>query len=283
MLTASSRKRSDSHSAKRVKNKTTDPRSRIPELVLTFLGIGIPAGLAVPLAMNAVSLKNEHRVAMACGAISLGSLLLSWALTLHERSCCCTKKVIFSWTLFSIITTLCILILFVELTDVFAWNSTVMTEDRDEWSSRGFAVAGSLMLSSFLINWFYLCRCLGKENRRRNSQERKKIRKRLKINGFHQKRRKSSKRNSSRRSSSNTRPKRQRRERSDRQRSQSASAIVARVCENTGGGKKSMSHIVEMNSSWLDGKSRSRSRSRSRRSHARPLQLHSKSYRRAML
>jgi len=285
MITASSRQRSGSHSARRVKKMTTKPRSRIPEILLTFLGIGIPASLALPLAMNNVLLKNEHQVALACGALPLGSFMLSLAMVLHERSCCYTSKVIFSWCLFSIITILCLLIVFLELTDVFAWGSTLMTEDRDEWGSRGFAVAGTLMLTSFLINWFYLCRCLGDDNRKRDIRTIKKNRKQLKmkINGIHKKRRNSSRRSSSRRSFSHSRPKRKKRERFDRQRSQSASAIVARVCENTGGGKKSMSHIVEMNSSWLDGNTRSRSRSRSRRSHARPLNLHSKSNRRAML
>jgi len=276
MLTASSRKRSDSNRTRRVKKKTMRTMknsSRIPEILLTFLGVGIPASLALPLAMDVVSLKNEHQVALACGALTLGSFLLSWGLALHERTCCCSNKVIFSWCLFSIITTFCVLISFVELADISKWGITLMTEDKDEWSSRGFAVAGSLMLVSFLINWFYLCRCLGSENRRRKERE-------------ESKRRNSSKRKNSRRSFSHSgasRPKQLKRERAERQRSRSASAIVARVCENTGGAKKSLSHIVEMNSSWLDKNSRSRSRSRSRRSHARPLQLHSMSSRRAML
>jgi len=274
MPTVSSRRGSGSKSSRRVKNKTMKCRSRVPEILLTFVGICIPGGLALALAMDVVPLSVEHQIALACGALALGSFLLSLAMSLHERSCCYTRKVLFSWILFSFIVVLCSLVLLVELTDIFAKSSSIMTKDRDKWSSMGFAVAGSLMLASFLINWYYLCRCPSKGNshKTQNIGESRKKRKQSKINGFRQ-----SRRNSSRRSSSHTRSKQRSRKQSERPRSKSASAIVARVCENTGGGSKSMSHIVEMNSSWLNGRPSSRSRSRSRFSHARPLNLHSMS------
>lgn len=285
MLTVSSRRRSSSKSERQVKKKTMKRRSNVPEILITFLGICIPGGLALTLAMDVVSLSVEHQVALACGAIALGSFLLSLAMSIHERSCCCTRKVLFSWSLSAIIIVLCLLVLLLELTDIFAMSSNILTKDRDKWSSKGFAVAGSLMLASFLINWYYLCRCYRNRNsdktRSRDIEESRKKRRRSKskINGFHQ-----SRRNSSRRSSSHTRTKRRSRKQSARPRSKSASAIVARVCENTGGGSKSMSHVVEMNSSWLNGSSKNRSRSRSRRSHshARPLNLHSMSNRRSI-
>jgi len=283
MLTVSSRRRSGSKSERQVKKKTMKRRSNLPEILITFLGICIPGGLALTIALDVVSLSVEHQVALACGAIALGSLLLSLAMSLHERSCCCTKKVLFSWSLSFIIIVLCLLVLLLELTDIFAMSSTIMTNDRDKWSSKGFAVAGSLMLASFLTNWYYLCRCSTKGNtsktRSRDIGESRKKRRRSKINGFHQPRR-----SSSRRSSSHTRSKRRSRKQSERPRSRSASAIVARVCENTGGGSRSMSHVVEMNSSWLKRNSKNRSRSRTRRSHthARPLNLHSMSNRRSI-
>merc|ERR1719193_2646058 len=144
MRTPSSRGRSGSKSAKRV-TKTTKRWSRIPMIILTLLGIGLPASVALPLAWNAVSLRTEHQVALACSAISVGSLLLSWAMSLHERSCCYTVKIRCSWFLFSVIVVLCVLILFVDLTDIFAWGSSIDTKDRNKWSSIGFAVAGTLM------------------------------------------------------------------------------------------------------------------------------------------
>lgn len=280
MPTVSSRRGSGSKSSRRVKKKTMKRRSRVPEILLTFVGICIPGGLAIALAMDVVPLSVEHQVALTCGAIALGSFLLSLAMSLHERSCCCTWKVSFSWSLFSIIIVLCSLVLLVELTDIFAMSSSIMAKDRDKWSSKGYAVAGSLMLASFLHNWYYLCRCPSNGNtdktRSQDSEESRK-RKQSNINGFRQPRR-----NSSRRSSSHTRSNRRSRKQSERPRSKSASATVVRVCENTGGGSKSMSHIVEMNSSWLNGSSKNRSRSRSRRSHARPLNLHSMSNQRAI-
>jgi len=285
MLAVSSRRRASSRSTRQVKKKTMKARSNVPEILLTFLGICIPGGLALTFAIDVLSLSVEHQVALACGAIALGSFLLSLAMSLHERSCCCTKKVLFSWSLTSIIIVLCLLVLLLELTDIFAMSSTILSKDRDRWSSKGFAVAGSLMLASFLTNWYWLCRCSRNGNtksRSRDIGERRKKSKRANKNGFHHTRRSSSRRSSSRRSSSHTRSNRRSRKQSERPRSKSASAIVARVCENTGGGSKSMSHVVEMNSSWLNRSSKNRNRSRSRQSHARPLNLHSMSDRRSI-
>jgi len=271
MRTPSSRRRSGSKSARRVTKKTTKRCSRIPMIILTLLGIGIPASVAIQLAWDAVSLRTEHQVALACSAIAVGSLLLSWAMSLHESSCCYTGKIRCSWLLFSVIVVLCILILLVELTETFAWGSDIDTKDRNKWSSIGFAVAGPLMLVSFLLNWFYICGCVEKGSRREQTRRRetydgrKKRRRSEKINGFHQ----------YRRSHSHSHSKRRRRRQSDRQRSHSASAVVARVSDNVRAGSKSKSHIVEMNSSWLNGSSRSRPRSTSRRGGARPLRLHS--------
>jgi len=266
MPTSSSRRRSGSKSARRVK-KTMKRRSRVPKILLTLLGIGIPASLALPLAWKALSLRDEHQVTLACSAIAVGSFLLSWAMSLHERSCCYTRKMRCSWCLFSVIVVLCILILFVELTDLFAWGSDIENKDRNKWSSIGFGVAGPLMLVSFLLNWFYICRCLRKGRRSEKEDGYIKRKRSQKINGFHQHRR------STRRSYSHSQSKRRRRHRSERQRSQSASAVVARVSDSARAGSKSNAHIVEMNSSWLNGSSGSRSKSR--RGVARPLRLHS--------
>lgn len=267
MPTTSSRRRSGSKSARRLTKETMKGRSRLPWLFLTFLGVAIPASLALLLAWNAVSLKNEHQVALACGAITIGAFLLCWAMALHERRCCCTSKMICSWILFSIILVLCVFILCVEFTD--AWASDITTEKRDHWASIGFGLAGTLVLVSFMLNWFYLCQCLGnkKKSQRRKRSDKKDSRRR---------RRGSRKLNGSRRSlSSRSQPKRRRRCYSSRKRSQSASAVVARVSYDTRAGSKKDSHIVEMNSGWLDRASSTR---RSRRS-ARPLRLHSMSRR----
>jgi len=246
-------------------------RSRIPKILLTFLGIGIPSSFVLPFAWSTVSLRHEQQVVLGCSAISVGSFLLSWAMWLHERRCCCTSKMICSWVLFSVIVVSCICILFVEFTDI--WASDITTEDREKWSSIGFALAGSLMLVSFLLNWFYLCKCIGSEKaiqrRKRSSREhsRKKRRGSRRINGFHQSR------HSSRRSLSHSQSKRKRKRGSERTRSRSASAVVARVSYDPRIGSKKNTHIVEMNSGWLDRSSRNRNRSSSRS--ARKLRLHS--------